>query len=358
MPIRGYSVLTGRAIDLRRGSGHSPHYQVEISDETDLYRLAINVESQDGSEVLYVVVPHFDHPILAQLGDLQPGLQPVPSRPGGIALDYIRGNLLSPSDMVPLPVSTPGPDNDLNEKIGQYVERAMADEAALIHAFGQAWGPEQKKRDQYFGFLPGRGIHDIHMNQGNPRPPTGPASFFHDNGPNQDGGLIFHFPAQQQWVGIFLKFQSQSWHTDDTTGAPLDLQGSGPPSDGPEFQPGIIGRHHVPTVAQPDGLVRIVGALANSVESPEQEFVTLLNTANQTVSLEGWHLADRNKNLMALSGAIEGGHTMRVQVQSPMQLSNRGGIISLLDSRGVKVHGVSYTREQAMTPGRTIAFRG
>ena len=33
-----------------------------------------------------------------------------------------------------------------------------------------------------------------------------------------------------------------------------------------------------------------------------------------------------------------------------MTLSNKGGIISLLDSRGVKVHGVSYTREQASHP--------
>lgn len=333
MPIHGYSVLTGRIIDMRRGSGQSPHFQVQVSDDSDLYRLAINVESQEGSEVLYLVEPHFDHPILMGLADLKRGLLSVQSRPGEIALDYIRGNLLSPSDMTPLPISAPGPDNDLDEKIGQYVERAMADEAAVIHAFGQLWGPEPKMRDQYFGFLPGRGIHDIHMNQGNPAPPLGPASFFHDNGTYQDGGLIFHFPGQQQWVAMFLKFQSQAWHTDDRTGNPLDL---------PET----------------DGLLRIVGALVNSTELPEREFVTLLNTDSQNVSLEGWRLADRNKNHMALSGVVKGGDTLRVEIQAPMQLSNRGGIVSVLDSNGLKVDGVSYTHEQAAIPGRTIAFRG
>ena len=45
--------------------------------------------------------------------------------------------------------------------------------------------------------------------------------------------------------------------------------------------------------------------------------------------------------------------TRQVGVQPPMTLSNRGGIITLLDSRGVKVHGVSYTRGQAAQPGRT-----
>ena len=76
MPIHGYSLLTGRTIDMRRGSGQSPHFQVQVSDDSDLYRLAINVESKEGSEVLYLVEPHFDHPILVGLADLKPGLLP------------------------------------------------------------------------------------------------------------------------------------------------------------------------------------------------------------------------------------------------------------------------------------------
>ena len=33
-----------------------------------------------------------------------------------------------------------------------------------------------------------------------------------------EGGLLLHYPAQDQWVGVFLAFQSQAWHTDDQTG--------------------------------------------------------------------------------------------------------------------------------------------
>ncbi len=36
--------------------------------------------------------------------------------------------------------------------------------------------------------------------------------------------------------------------------------------------------------------------------------------------------------------------------------SNKGGTIMLLNDRGLKVPGVSYTREQANQPGWTIAF--
>ena len=94
-------------------------------------------------------------------------------------------------------MNLPGPDNDLNEKLNHYVQRSMADENSFLYAFGQTWGPENK-RDKIFGFLPGAGIHDIHMNQGNDARHRG------DDGVWQDGGLLFQFPSQQQWVGIFL----------------------------------------------------------------------------------------------------------------------------------------------------------
>src|ERR1700754_45513 len=79
-----------------------------------------------------------------------------------------RPNLAQPWEFVPLPMMASGPDNDLNEKLDSYAQRAMSDGAAMIYAFGEPWGPETNKADDYFGFLPGNGIHDIHMNSGNP----------------------------------------------------------------------------------------------------------------------------------------------------------------------------------------------
>ncbi len=39
--------------------------------------------------------------------------------------------------MTPLPITVPGPNNNLNEKLDQVMQRAMSDENALIYAFGQ-----------------------------------------------------------------------------------------------------------------------------------------------------------------------------------------------------------------------------
>ena len=72
--------------------------------------------------------------------------------------------------------------------------------------------PEQGVPDTVFGFTPGNGTHDIHMNQGNiPR-------FESHDGVWRDGALLFAFPSARQWVAVFLAFQSQAWHTDDRTG--------------------------------------------------------------------------------------------------------------------------------------------
>ena len=48
--------------------------------------------------------------------------------------------------------------------------------------------------------------------------------------------------------------------------------------------------------------------------------------------------------------------TIRITVQTPVQLSNKGGLITLLDGAGLKVDGVAYTKEQANTEGRTNRF--
>jgi len=328
--LDGYGVWRGHPIERRLGAGSSPHYQVHVVDDQDDFRIAVNVKSQERpSEVEYLIDDHFTHPVTDFLSSLAPGFKRLQPGPTGGGIDFIRGNLFDRTQMRPLPLNVPGDDNDLNDKIDHFIQRAMANEDSVLYAFGQRWGPEPKK-DQYFGFKPGNGIHDIHMNQGNSE------HFKKDDGVWQDGALFLHFPAQQQWVAIFLKFQSQTWHTDDVTGHQI--------GDIPVEDPGS------------HGAVRIIAALVNSVQSPEVETVTLMNTSPRVISLERWHLADKMKQRQSLNGNLGAGETTIVRVQAPMQLSNKGGIITLLDESDLKVDGVSYTKTQADQPGWTIIF--
>ncbi|MGW0760706.1 DUF2278 family protein [Streptomyces sp. NPDC002814] len=121
-----------------------------------------------------------------------------------------------PARMRPLPPDADGPDNYLADVLDHYVRRAVDDPEARLYVFRERWGPENGAQDKVFGFRLGNGVHDIHTNQGNSR------RFRGDDEVWQDGGILIHFPGQSRWVGIFLTFQSQSWHTDDITGHALE----------------------------------------------------------------------------------------------------------------------------------------
>ncbi|WP_460205738.1 DUF2278 family protein [Scytonema sp. NUACC21] len=40
----------------------------------------------------------------------------------------------------------------------------------------------------------------------------------------QDGGLFVHFRDRNEWVAALFAFQSQSFHTNDDNGDPLDVR--------------------------------------------------------------------------------------------------------------------------------------
>jgi uncharacterized protein YukJ len=312
-----------------------------VDDQTD-YRIAINVRSQIAPhEVVYYATDDFKHPMTTDLALLPTGFREVKSKAGGLALDYVRGNLFEPSAMLPLPIDGNG-GNSLDAKLDAHIQHAMNVETAMIYAFGQKWGPEPQKKDQYFGFKPGNGIHDIHMNQANDPSHSG------EDGVWQDGGLLIHFPDEDRWVATFLKFQSQGWHSDDATGHVVD---------GPSIpHPPVIGPTDQPPVAPHDAVVRIVAALVNPpADDVGKETVTLLNVSPGTVDLGGWALIDRNENRETVGGTLEPGAFRTIALTGTAQLGNKGGLITLVDAGGLKIDGVSYTAEQAQQ-GWTVVF--
>jgi uncharacterized protein YukJ len=331
MPLKKYGVLVASAVERRReGGSDSPHYQIRLSASGSEYRAAVNVLSQESpSELLYAVVDDLRHPITAAIGGLAPGWHDLSGRDG---LDFIRGNIVTRAQMRALPPDVSGPDNDLGDLLDLHVQRAIGRSDALVYLFGERWGPETV-RDKIFGFKPGNGVHDIHMNQGNS------ARFRGDDGVWQDGGLLIHFPTENRWVGIFLAFQSQAWHTDDSTGHAIE-------DIDPEPEP----------TAEP--AIQIIAAMVNpNGGAPERETVLLLNASPQAIDLTGYRLADRNKQTGAVpAGRLDAGAVLSVVLPANVQLGNKGGSITLLDKAGLKVSGVAYTADQARREGWTVTF--
>ncbi|MFE1772304.1 DUF2278 family protein [Streptomyces sp. NPDC059008] len=336
MPLKNYGVLACRAVERRREGApdETPHYQIHLIDDAGThYRAAINVKSQQRPpDLLFVTDENFRHPVTGQLPAAGSGWNLLASQPGTASLDFIRGNLFPPDAVRPLPPDLPGLDNDLADMLDHHVERAIVDSNTELYLFGERYGPEPNEPDKVFGFLPGNGVHDIHMNQGSS------GQFRSSNGVWQDGGLLLHFPAEARWVAVFLAFQSQTWHTDERTGHPLTAA--------------------PPRPVTRDASVRILAALVNPAgPAPERETVTLLNASPVTIDLDGWRLADQQDHLLPLPAQpLTAGATLAVAGGNEFQLGNHGGSITLLDPAGLKVDGVSYTEEQAQREGWTVSF--
>jgi uncharacterized protein YukJ len=213
MPVPNYGVLKGKAVAKDRGkpTDKTPHYEIHVTAAKKHYRVAVNVQSQQApSEVLYFADENFAWTSIPELKSLSAGFTLLDER-DAIAIDFVRSGLFDTKAMKPLPPNVPGENNDLEDLVEKYVNLAISSPGAMIYAFGSRFGPE-KGKDPSFGFTPQLGVHDIHMNQGNSK------EFAKDDGVFQDGALLIQLPKKDQWVAIFLAFQSQSFHTDDHTG--------------------------------------------------------------------------------------------------------------------------------------------
>jgi uncharacterized protein YukJ len=220
MPISNYSVLVGDPTSGKVVTGSSTHYQITMNATGGSFTVAVNIESVDGSEVLYAIHENFTPPDESALTALSPGMHSLPSTPDGLALDFVRTTIdgepmISKAGMTLLPKvqikggGSKSPEDAMMHKaraaalknaVITLLDMTIADKDGVIYAFGSAYSDSGKVD----------GIHDIHMNQGNPLKNHGA-----DNGIWQDGALFIHLPAKQTWTAVFIAFQTESWQTDD-----------------------------------------------------------------------------------------------------------------------------------------------
>ncbi len=208
-----YGVLKGTVTGHLRDADDD-HYQILVTAGSTMHRIAVNVHSSlTPPDLLFQSLATLPATLTTALKALPVGFQKVASKPGGIAQDFVRGGVVKVDKFAVVPGDIPGADNDLKDKLEKAVVDAMKFSGSVVYALGAKWGPEEKK-DKYFKFLPGNGIHDIHMNQGNDKSHGG------DDGIFRDGCLFFEDPSGK-FRAFFMVFQSQTFQTDDQTGHAL-----------------------------------------------------------------------------------------------------------------------------------------
>ena len=201
---RVYGVLVGSVKDGQIDpSGRTPHYEIWVQGNGMNYRVAVNVISQDGSEVMAYFDPDYTSPDLhkldpAALASGAAGFAPLTTGPNGTGLDYLRDKLFPLDKMSVIPPE--GAGVTLKNLLDGQIERAKADTGAVAIAFGESF--QDPTPDQTFGFSPERGVHDIHLMQGDS------GTFAGDDRINGDGALFIRFTSGET-AALFVRFSTQ-----------------------------------------------------------------------------------------------------------------------------------------------------
>ena len=338
-----YGVLRGRPDRYKREDNAStPHLQIRVlEDSGQPWRIAVNVQSDSGSNVAFWVVdPLADHPLLAALPAKVSGFSTVAGS-AGHALDYVKAPLFDWSLGRSLPPSGNANSDDLQDLLSLYLDQCK-NAGGELYAFGAKFDKNlHKPIDIEFGNIDGlHGIHDIHLNQGNVGAHAG------DNGVFHDGGLILAFP--DRYLGLFLGFQTQRIPTDSAgNAAPGAIAISQILAGGPIVPPST------------QSPVYIERALINpSGDDAGHEIVVLasLDTAAQT--LTNWRLVDKNARVTPINTTLGPGQSVLIALDgSGVQLGNQGGNLILHDNNNAQVDVVTYTAADASPENRYVRFR-
>jgi uncharacterized protein YukJ len=316
------------------------HFQVLVDCDSKQFWFTVNVryvqQSANSDNVLYLTDDNYKHPITQKIKESQLpwGFTQIPEKPGGIALDYIQGNLVNLKDMKVLENSN-STHTDLSELLASYINRVRRSTDAIMYVFGSKFPLPNQAENQGsnpFSLSPNIGLHDVHMNQGSI------GSHASSNSSWQDGGILIHFPSTDTWAAIYLAFETQV----------KSLLKQELPKPGDEPAP-------VPSIGE--STVKIVAAMVNpSGDERSKENVYLINITNQPIDLAGWFIEDTSRQKQKLSNVIMQPYQVSVISVDGLELSNKGGIINLYDKQMKKIHGVSYTKEVSAKEDVLITF--
>jgi hypothetical protein len=223
MPLPTYGVLIGTLSHFTRDDPTSTaaysHGKLYVDTPGGQYEGAVDVSTPSGIKAQYRLIHHLNHLALTPILALPAGWQPLaPTRSSG-AIDYVRSPLFGAGPAARYFGFWLFRRDSLVGRFLRWLESLRnpwidsAGDNALNALETQLLG---SVRVLIFGApsATGRGVHDVHMNQGDPLGP-----FQHLDGIWQDGAILIERPSGEI-VAFLVKFATQSLHT-NSQGLPI-----------------------------------------------------------------------------------------------------------------------------------------
>ena len=192
MPIKKYSVAIGAFDHFTRDSsqqgtyGKYYHGHIYLQTASGIAECAVDVSTPEGMPVAYLQ-RKIDPAAFKSMAKLSSGIHALASNATSGALDYVRKKALKASD--PASWTLAQADATLDEL------EALLKSSKQVWVFGAA-------------YTTGLGIHDVHLNQGDPAG----TQWYAANGVWQDGGVIVQ--SGKKLRAFLTKFTNQSLDTD------------------------------------------------------------------------------------------------------------------------------------------------
>ena len=225
MSLRNYGLLTGNLKDHGPQHGGNPHYLLVIQAGVIPYSVAFNVESTlpQGdlpSPLQYQIVDNLARSKLIGSITNRSSFILRDADPSCPSLDFVRDGILDMKRFKLIPTEISRQRNPFLKGLAAAAAKAQSDNGAFVAVFGTGYpdqddrpvGPSRNPLRASAGFS---GVDNVHMNQGSLyRVGNHTDPHFLENGPHQDGAVIFFF-GDKTVVGFFVKFEYQDSQTDE-----------------------------------------------------------------------------------------------------------------------------------------------
>jgi Uncharacterized conserved protein (DUF2278) len=206
------------------------------------------------------------------------------------------------------------------------------DQDCDVFFYGNAFAKDNPHQtDAAFGFTPPTpfGLDNVHMAQGDPQAIN---VRLHENGVWHDGACFVWDGRARRMTAIFLSFQSQSWHTNDTG----DLTYGATGAEAPAYD---FSKGEGALIMPPPRAARLT-TVHRGPDGPCSVVLTNMSTA--PLDLTGWKLLVDARQSTALPASTLGpGQPTSLSLPAGC-LADSGGVLMLVNAGGLSVHCVAY----------------
>jgi uncharacterized protein YukJ len=212
MPLAQYGVLKGDLYTPQeqtyQGNWFHGIFYVVVPKSTIPQRCVTDFSSANKDLIQYKVISNLDADLFSKITALPDGYTSLPSNPNSGALDYVRSQLLVP------PGTAAGDGWIVSDGLiaVQALQQQLSASPQKMYVFGEPFVDRSPVTED--GVESKNGMHNVHMNQGDPPSSSDGRDHQADDGIWQDGATIF-VNADGSLTAFCSKFVSQSLDTND-----------------------------------------------------------------------------------------------------------------------------------------------